>query len=307
MYICLTDKTILFSGSFHEYHQMKPVSLALLMMMLSQFGTPLSTGRSRVALVTGANKGIGFEIAKKLHDAGITTIFACRTNGEEAAARLGCEHSVFLDLTDSVSIEKCRDYVEKKFGKLDILVNNAAICFNDPTLFGKVPYTPFEQQANITIQTNFFGTCKLTNALLPLLPKSGRVINIASSAGRLAIMKSQQKVDLFTDPSLTMNNLETYMSTFVKQVESGVHSQNGWPNTCYGMSKLGIIAYTKTLARDRPDLLVNSVDPGYCATDQNNYQGTRPAERGARTPFLLATIDADYSGKHWFDEQEARW
>lgn len=281
----------------------------LLLMLLSLRSASLSTGETRFALVTGANKGIGYEIAKQLSSAGITTILACRTNGRTAAASLGCEHSIFLDLTDDASIEQCRDYISTNFGKLDILVNNAAICFNDPTLYGKVPYTPFEQQAGLTIQTNFFGTYKLTTALLPLLDKSesGRIINIASSAGRLGIMRSQEKVDLFTNPRLTTENLVTYMNTFVKEVETGIHAQNGWPNTCYGMSKLGIIAYTKILARDYPKLLVNSVDPGYCATDQNNHQGTRPAERGAVTPLLLATIDADFTGKHWFDEQEIRW
>jgi carbonyl reductase 1 len=282
--------------------------LLAMMTLLSQRASSLSTVvPKRVALVTGANKGIGFEIAKQLSAAGITTILACRTNGKEAAASLGCEHAVYLDLTDDASIAQCRDYVQQTFGKLDVLVNNAAICFNDPTLYGKVPHTPFEQQAHITIETNFFGTYKLTNALLPLLNKSGRIINIASSAGRLGIMNSQEMADLFTHPDLTMDLLETHMNTFVRDVEDGVHLQYGWPNTCYGMSKLGIIAFTKVLARVRPDLLVNSVDPGYCATDQNNNQGTRPAAVGALTPFFLATVDADFTGKHWFDEKEIQW
>jgi carbonyl reductase 1 len=282
--------------------------LLVMMTLLSQMASSLSTVvPKRVALVTGANKGIGFEIAKQLSAAGITTILACRTNGKEAAASLGCEHAVYLDLTDDASIAQCRDYVQQTFGKLDVLVNNAAICFNDPTLYGKVPHTPFEQQAHITIETNFFGTYKLTNALLPLLNKSGRIINIASSAGRLGIMNSQEMADLFTHPDLTMDLLETHMNTFVRDVEDGVHLQYGWPNTCYGMSKLGIIAFTKVLARVRPDLLVNSVDPGYCATDQNNNQGTRPAAVGALTPFFLATVDADFTGKHWFDEKEIQW
>jgi len=260
-------------------------------------------------LVTGANKGIGREIARKFAESGITTILACRTNGKETAAELNCEHSCYLDLTDDESIERCVAYVQERFGKLDILCNNAAICFNDPTLYGKVPHTPFEQQAAITIQTNFFGTYKLTNKLLPLLQKSSspKIINIASSAGRLAILKSQDKIALFTDPTLTNDRLEQHMSDFVTAAEMGVHSQQGWATTCYGMSKLGIIAFTRILARDYPEIMVNSVDPGYCATDQNNMQGFRPAERGAVTPFLLATTEQAFSGRHWFDEQQIAW
>jgi NAD(P)-dependent dehydrogenase (short-subunit alcohol dehydrogenase family) len=269
--------------------------------------TCFSTTESRVALVTGANKGIGREIAKRLAEANIQTILACRTNGKRAAAEIEGSHDIYLDLTDDSSIEKCRDFVEKKVGKLDILVNNAAICFNDPTLYGKVEHTPFERQAHISITTNYFGSRKVTEAMMPLLQKSmsPRIINIASSAGRLGILRSQEKVDMFTDPNLTVEQLDSYMNAFVKAVEEGKHEE--WAGTCYGMSKLGIIALSKTLAREYTDLQINSVDPGYCATDQNNNQGTRPAERGAVTPFLLATTQEKLSGNHWFDEQVIPW
>jgi carbonyl reductase 1 len=286
------------------------LSLALMMALILQRGAfSLSTAAPKVALVTGANKGIGKEIARKFAEAGITTILACRTNAKETAAELNCEHSCYLELTDDESIAQCAAYVQEHFGQLDILCNNAAVCFNDPTLYGKVPHTSFEQQAGISIQTNFFGTYKLTNKLLPLLQKSAspRLINIASNAGRLAILKSKDKVALFTDPTLTTDKLEQYMLDFVTAVETGVHAKQGWANTCYGMSKLGIIAFTKVLARDYPEIMVNSVDPGYCATDQNSMQGFRPAARGAVTPLLLATTEQTFSGRHWFDEKEIAW
>jgi carbonyl reductase 1 len=284
-----------------------------LALMLTAEVSSLSLEPPRIALVTGANKGIGKEIARKLvNDANVTTVLACRTGGEEAAAELGCKH-VYLDLTNDKSIHKAREYIEQEFGRLDILINNAAICFNDPTLFGRVPYTPFEKQAEITIRTNYFGTYQVTKEMLPLLEASSspRIVNIASYAGRLSILKSRALMDAFTAPNLTEMEIQGYMNDFVKAVETGVHAQQGWPNTCYGMSKLGVIALTRVLSRDFPGIMVNSVDPGYCATDQNNHQGTQPAERGAVTPFLLATLDESktdlVTGKHWMDEHEISW
>ena len=99
------------------------------------------------------------------------------------------------------------------------------------------------------------------------------------------------------------------MKEFVSSVQDGTHIQKGWPNTCYGASKVAIIAMTKVMARKEPTIMVNSVDPGYCATDQNNHQGYIPAKRGAVTPFLLATLpDTQFlTGLHWFQEQEIEW
>jgi carbonyl reductase 1 len=137
--------------------------------------------------------------------------------------------------------------------------------------------------------------------------ESPRIINIASAAGRLAILKSTELVQTFTSPQLQLSELESLLHQFVHDVEAGIHASKGWPNTCYGMSKLGIIAMTKIFARDYPTIMVNSVDPGYCATDQNNQQGVLPAARGAVTPCLLATEATFVTGKHFFQEQEIAW
>jgi carbonyl reductase 1 len=87
------------------------------------------------------------------------------------------------------------------------------------------------------------------------------------------------------------------MRSFVSDVEAGVHAKQGWPNTCYGTSKIGVIAMTRFLARDEPSIIFNAVDPGYCATDQNNNAGTLPAATGAKTPIALATLATDSSFK----------
>jgi carbonyl reductase 1 len=264
-----------------------------------------------------------------------------------------------LDLTEPASIQSTKELIEKdevaKARGLDVLINNAAICFNDPTLYGKVAYTPFQQQADITVRTNFFGTLNVIQTMLPLLLQQkttstpseesasspARIINIASSAGRLSILnKSKSLMQTFTSPDLTLSQLQEIMNDFIKAVQDGSHADKGYPNTCYGMSKCGIIALTRILAREyanyaNPDsninkinninkisnssnnnnntlLAVYSVDPGYCATDQNNNQGMLPAARGAVTPVWLATLmpaarAVTMSGRHFYQEEEIAW
>lgn len=268
-------------------------------------------------MVTGANKGIGKEVARKLASAGVITVLGCRNEGlgRAAAEELrsdGCEVvCTRLDLCEPDTILSARDFIAEHFGGLDILVNNAAICYNDPTLYGKCAFTPFEKQAGITVSTNFFGTLAVTRAVRPLLQSSAspRVVNVVSYAGRLAILRSRERAASFSSPGLSEGELEAMMGEFVRDVEGGVHASRGWPNTCYGMSKLGLIALTKVLARDEPQIMVNSVDPGYCATDQNMYQGIQSAELGARTPAFLALLpDTDFvTGKYFRDEAEVSW
>ena len=243
------------------------LSFSLSITMASVVSTP-----RRVAVVTGGNKGIGKEIVRKLSTVpDLITILGSRdlALGVAAAKELasdGCMNIIChqLDITDQDSINKLRLFLSRDFGKLDILINNAAICYNDPTLYGKVPYTSFQQQVQPTINVNFFGTLRMTQVMLPLLKSSSspRIINVASAAGRLSILNSQQKLATFTSSNLQVSDLEEQMLAFVRDVENGSHRENGWPNTCYGMSKLAIIALTKVLARDDPMIAVNSVDPG---------------------------------------------
>lgn len=287
---------------------------------------PASAAPRRVALVTGASKGIGLEIVRQLLAVdGLTAVLGCQdmVQGEAAAAELGREPGCCADvvvqrieLTDPASIARARTFVEAEYGRLDILINNAAICFNDPTLYGTVPHTPFERQAAITMGVNFFGTLAVIREFLPLLraAPSPRLITYGSSAGRLSILRSsraQAKRELLTSPALTVAQLEAQMHAFVADVEAGVHAERGWPNTCYGMSKLGLIALTRVLARDEgPAMAVSSCDPGYCATDQNNQQGTRPAARGAVTAVRLAVQppeECNRSGSLFFDEAAVDW
>ena len=171
--------------------------------------------------MTGGNKGIGKEIVRKLvlMPGMGTVVLGCRTEqlGEVAAAEIRATRGRFgganvvvkrLDLTDAGSIAELQEYLTTSLGRLDVLVNNAAVCFNDPTLYGKVPHTPFAAQAGVTLDTNFFGTLAVTRAMLPLLRAStspdspGRIVNVASAAGRLR--GSRDKTDTLTSDALTV-------------------------------------------------------------------------------------------------------
>jgi len=149
--------------------------------------------------------------------------------------------------------------------------------------------------------------------MIPLLRLSAspRIVNVASMAGHLRIIHDQFKKDELSRPDLTLEELNFYMNLFVVDVKSGRHSGAGWPSTCYGMSKLGVIALTRVLAREHRDMSVTSCCPGYCDTDMTSHKGPRSPEEGARTPAMLATLPHDSalaaSGKFFENEAESEW
>jgi len=296
---------------------------------LFAFATMNMAAALRIAVVTGANKGIGLEIARKFGAAEDTLCILTARNadlGSRACEELAKEglNVVFkqLDIDDSSSVEAFATQMEEEYGKIDTLVNNAAIAFKaaDPT--------PFSEQAEPTVRVNYFGTARVLDALLPLVRRAaaaaapadggGRVVNVASSAGALRIFPAGSPWPArLRAADLGRAELDGLMNNFVAAVRGGAHAAGGWPSTCYGMSKCGVIALTKILAREEAaagsGVLINSVHPGYCVTDMTSQRGSRSAEEGARTPFLLgcaATLpggSSATSGGFWFDEQEQEW
>ncbi len=267
-----------------------------------------------VSVVTGANKGIGFEIARGLLRPNSCIIVACRNVDLGIKARDilaegkpdDCE-IVFheLDISNPQSIVSFVAAITRAYGKVDLLVNNAAIAFknSDPT--------PFKDQASPTLKTNYFGTVSLTRQLLPLMNSGARIVNIASMAGHLKILPpAAGKVrGLLTSPTLSEEQLDDVVHEFVKDIASGDATRQGaWPASNYGMSKLAIIAWTKILARLKPDLIINSVCPGWCSTDMSSHSGPRSAAKGAETPLMLSLNPSlTLSGGFWTDLQEIVW
>ncbi len=233
----------------------------------------------KVALITGANKGIGKEIARQLGAQGIIVLVGARDigRGEEAAAELKANgadaHFVPLDVTDPASIAAAASQVENNFGRLDVLVNNAGIALDGG------PSSAFTLELDTlrrTYETNVFGVFSVTKAFLPLLRRSdaGRIVNVSSGLGSLAEN---------SDPN-------------------GQYA--GIKPLAYNSSKAALNMLTVIFAAELKDtpIKVNAADPGYTATDLNRHSGPRTVEQGAAIAIRLATLPADGPTGGYFDE-----
>ncbi|MEH2066723.1 MAG: SDR family oxidoreductase [Nostoc sp.] len=235
--------------------------------------------KGKVALITGANKGIGYEIARQLGSKGATVVVGARdiARGEEAANKLRINDidakAIQLDVVDQKTIDSTAQQIESEFGKLDILINNAGIISDGDRL---PPSQVDIQILRHTYETNVFGVFAVTKALLPLLKKStaGRIVNISSGLG-----------------SLTQNSDPNFEFADYKLL-------------AYNSSKTAVNALTVLLAAELKDtpIKVNAADPGYTATDINQHQGHRTVKQGAAAAVRLATLPDDGSSGGFFDE-----
>ncbi len=236
-----------------------------------------------VALVTGANKGIGREISRQLGKQGMTVLIGARdeARGTEAANELRGEgmdaRFLLIDVTDEATVEAARDQTENEFGRLDVLVNNAGV--------GGGPWQASAYDAQTmrhNYETNVFGVVTVTRVLLPLLRRSSsaRVVNMSSPLGSLALM---------SDPE---------------------HPVAGVGLLAYNSSKTALNAVTVMYANELrgTGILVNSANPGFVATDLNDHQGELTVEEGARTPVRLATLpEGGPTGKFFGEDGEVPW
>ena len=223
----------------------------------------------KVALVTGANKGIGLEIVRQLGEAGFTVFLGARnvSLGEEAAAKLRDQNLdvryLELDLTRLETIEAAAAAIKASSRQLDVLVNNAAIvdAGDGP------PSAVALDVVRRVLETNFFGTLAVTQAMLPLLraAPAARIVNLSSGLG-----------------SLTMNADPTWAFAASKLLG-------------YNTSKAAVNMLTAQLAYELRDtaIKVNAVSPGYVATDMNAHQGSLTVAEGAAEPLRLALLPAD--------------
>ncbi|MGA2574680.1 MAG: SDR family oxidoreductase [Bryobacteraceae bacterium] len=221
----------------------------------------------KTALVTGANKGIGFEVAQQLAAAGYKVLLGARNQalGEEAAAKLKRYDVRYLaiDLDDLATIAIAAQAIDADFGHLDVLVNNAGIAAQGDGLPSSCSLEAIER----SFRVNFLGSVAVTQAMLPLLRKapSASIVNVSSGLG--SITKSG-------DPAWT-HVAAKYLG--------------------YAASKAALNMLTVQLAYELRDtsIKVNSVDPGYTATDLNRHQGTQTIPEGAAEIIRLALLNGD--------------
>lgn len=250
----------------------------------------------RIAVVTGSNKGIGYSIVKGLCKVFKGKVYLTARNeerGRNAIKELNKEgfYPEFyqLDITDKSNCEGLAKFLFEKYGGLDVLVNNAAIAYKVNS------EVPFSEQAEDTINVNFFSTLQLCTALFPLLRPHSRVVNISSSCGHLTVIPSEELRKKFSSDTLTANSLTELMKAFVSSTKNNEHKKLGWPNSAYGVSKVGLSALTFIQQREfnkdeREDIVVNCVHPGYVDTDMSSHKGPMSPDQGAVAAVKLATL-----------------
>jgi NAD(P)-dependent dehydrogenase (short-subunit alcohol dehydrogenase family) len=243
------------------------------------------TTAKKIALVTGGNKGIGLEISRNLSGAGCIVLLGARNaeRGEQAVRQLGQAglsdiHFIEIDVTRQDTVTAAARQIEKQYGHLDILMNNAGVNLRGDGLPGVADLAAVQK----VFDTNFFGALRVAQTMLPLLRKSpaGRIVNVSSGLGSLT---------LNSDPSWS-----GYNTKFIG----------------YNTSKAAMNMLTIQLAYELREtkIKVNSADPGYTKTDLNNNRGLQPVEVGAIAATRLALLDDEGpTGRSFFKDGPHPW
>jgi NAD(P)-dependent dehydrogenase (short-subunit alcohol dehydrogenase family) len=237
----------------------------------------VSTAEQRVALVTGANRGLGFETSRQLLRQGLTVVLAGRDRAAlERAHRTLSETeqrramTVQMDVTDAESIAAAQRTVTERVGSVDVLVNNAAVLLNENDDVLSIPPEAYRR----TFETNVFGVIEVCRVFAPAMARAkyGRIVNVSSGAGQLATMSAYAPA--------------------------------------YSMSKAALNAFTRILAHThrRSGVLVNAVDPGWVRTDMGGPSAPRSPQQGADTIVWLATLpDTGPTGGFFRDRRAIEW
>nr|KJB71627.1 hypothetical protein B456_011G134500 [Gossypium raimondii] len=284
-----------------------------------------------VAVVTGANKGIGLAVVKRFAELGLTVVLTARDEerGKKATEKLreeglGNVRFFALDVSKAASIKTFVSWVETTFGGLDILVNNAGVSFNDI-------HENSVEFAETVIKTNFHGPKLLTESLLPLFrlsPSISRILNISSRLGSINVSSYYIFFINFTFPAwindvilqkvrnhniketlqkerLSEEEIEGVVKMFLGDVKEGRWEREGWPQiwTDYSVSKLALNAYSRVLAKrfEGGRLSVNCFCPGYTQTSMTRGQGTHTPDAAGEVAVSLALLPPhDLPTGHFF-------
>lgn len=246
-----------------------------------------------IALVTGANRGLGRETSRRLAEHGMHVVStardlgAARSMAEELGERLerGSLDPVELDVTDPASIERVREQLSSLGTRLEVLVNNAGIALHG-----------FDAEvARRTIAVNALGAERVTDTLVSLMPDGARVVMVSSESGSLSKFSDDLR-RRFLDPSLDRGQLHALLDEFVTDVATECFRRRGWPGSAYAVSKAGMNALTRILAREHPRLRINAVSPGWVRTRMGGSGASRSVGEGAASIVWATSPDAPTGG-----------
>ncbi|KAI3985351.1 hypothetical protein MKX01_033665 [Papaver californicum] len=285
----------------------------------------------RCAIVTGGNKGIGFDICRQLASNGISVVLTARDviKGLEAVEKLknsfGLSNVVFhqLDVMNPITLPSLEEFIRSRFGKLDILVNNAGIlgAITDAAGFTlmlqalesmvalednqnkenpnlKQVITETYELAEECVQTNYYGIKSVTKALIPLLQlsESPRIVNVSSTLGMLKFVSNEKALEILSDgDGLKEESVDEMVNMFLKDFKENFLESKGWPSClpAYTISKASLNAYTRILAKQFPTFRINCVCPGWVKTDICFNSGLSTTTEGAEKVVNLALIPDD--------------
>ncbi|WP_210588770.1 SDR family oxidoreductase [Streptomyces sp. GESEQ-35] len=224
-------------------------------------------------LITGANKGLGFETARRLVEAGHTVYVGARDaeRGRRAAEQLGARF-VQLDVSDDVSVRAAVKTVEAE-GGLDVLVNNAGIEVRSESNSMPTAADTTADEMRTVFETNVFGVVRVTHAFLPLLQRSAAPVVVNLSSGLASLSR-------LSDP------------------DSPAHF---YPAVAYPASKTAVNMITVQFAKAFPNMRINAVEPGFTSTDLNGRTGTQTVEQGAEVIVRMAQVGPDGPTGGYFD------
>lgn len=256
-------------------------------------------------VVTGANRGLGLETCRQLAERGVEILLTgrsadqCQAAADALRARGLAARDHPLDVADPASVAALAEYLRRDGRPLDALINNAGIALEG-----------FDAEvARRTLAVNTFGAMGVTDRALPLLAPGGRIVMVSSGMGQLEGLPDALKAR-FLDPALTREGLTALLAGFIDDVAAGRHLDRGWPANAYRVSKIGLNAYTRLLARELTGSPVraNAVSPGWVRTAMGGPSAPRAVEEGARGIVWAALLGPDGpSGGFFRDGAPISW
>ncbi|HEY2406332.1 MAG TPA: SDR family NAD(P)-dependent oxidoreductase [Polyangiaceae bacterium] len=265
----------------------------------------MAKDNGKIAIVSGANRGLGLETCRELATLGYRVVLSARSleSAQAAVAELERGDSLriepaTLDVSSEASIASFAEHARAELPRVDVLVNNAGISmqgFDERVVRG-------------TLGTNFFGALRLTEALRPRLSDTANIVMVSSGMGELSSVTRELRTR-FSNPALTLPELVGLANAFIEDVAAGRHSARGWPSSAYRVSKICLNALTRIWARDLPaGMRINAICPGWVRTDLGGPGATRSLAQGVKGIVWAATLTAGGpSGGFFRDGKPIAW